>query len=81
MTEEEVFNEIQRIAIENDLELTPNAMKIARFRARANIPISLCPCEQEATDRGCLGKKCWEEIKTNGVCLCNCFRSKNENKA
>jgi S1-C subfamily serine protease len=64
------------IAKENNLELSDKAEAIARFRARADIPLSVCPCEQGATGRGCIGPKCWDEINKFGVCLCNCFKKK-----
>lgn len=68
---------LNKIAKDNNLELTENAFNIARFRARTQLPMDKCPCEQQATDRGCIGSKCWEEINRDGVCLCNCFRKVN----
>ena len=76
MTEDDFYLCLKQIAKENDLELTDKAEAIARFRARADIPLSVCPCEQGATDRGCIGPKCWDEINKFGVCLCNCFKKK-----
>ena len=73
---EDYIAELERIARENNLELTENAYNIARFRARVGIPMDKCPCEQQATDRGCIGSKCWEEINQTGKCLCNCFRKR-----
>lgn len=67
---------LEKIAKENNLKLTDNAVNIARFRARADIDISECPCERQAKDRGCIGPKCWEEINRDGKCLCNCFSKK-----
>lgn len=69
---------IDRIVKENNLELTENSYNIAKFRARTQLPMDKCPCEQQATDRGCIGTKCWEEIKKDGRCLCNCFKKKGE---
>ena len=68
---------LNKIAKDNNLELTENAFNIARFRARTQLPMDKCPCEQQATDRGCIGSKCWEEINRDGKCLCNCFRRVN----
>lgn len=68
---------LQKIAQDNNLELTENAHNIARFRARTQLDMERCPCEQGATDRGCIGSKCWEEINRDNVCLCNCFRRVN----
>lgn len=77
MTLDEYMVLLQKLAKENNLELTENAHNIARFRARTQLPMDKCPCEQQATDRGCIGSKCWEEINRDGKCLCNCFRKVN----
>lgn len=74
MTLDEYENEMKKLAKENNLELTENAHNIARFRERTQLPMGKCPCEQSATDRGCIGSKCWQEINEQGVCLCNCFK-------
>lgn len=70
---------LTKAAKDANLELTENAHNIARFRAMAGIDMDKCPCERDATDRGCIGPKCWEEIKRDGRCLCNCFRRKHDN--
>lgn len=70
------LQELKRIAEDNNLELTENAPKIAKFREKHNISLSVCPCEQSDTDRGCIGKKCWEELRKDGICLCHCFKVK-----
>lgn len=76
-TIDEYVEIIEKIARENDLGLTDNVDNIARFRARTQMPMEKCPCEPNATDRGCIGKKCWDEIKKDGVCHCNLFRRAN----
>lgn len=73
MSTERVYEELQRIARDNGLKLTNNAYNIAKFRARIDLPMNKCPCEQFATDRGCIGPKCWEEINKDEECLCRCF--------
>lgn len=77
MTIDEYMDLLDKIAFENNLELTENAFNIARFRARTQMPMEKCPCEPNATNRGCIGDKCWDEIKKDGVCHCNCFRRGN----
>lgn len=77
-TEDEIYYEMKRIATANNLVLTDNAVKIARFRARKGLEMSKCPCEQNALDRGCIGPKCWEEINRDGICLCQCFKRNND---
>ena len=69
---------IEKILKENNLEPTENTYNIARFRARTQLPMDKCPCEQQATDRGCIGSRCWEEIKKEGRCFCNCFKKKGD---
>lgn len=76
MTIDEYMDLLDKIATENNLDLTDNAFNIARFRARTQLPISVCPCEQGAKNRGCIGEKCWDEINKDGKCLCNCFRKR-----
>lgn len=79
MNAEEYMNEMKLIAEEQGYELTENAEKIAKFRARANVPLSVCPCDKDspAPYRGCVGFICADEIKEKGVCKCNCFRRKD----
>ena len=76
MNVDEIMNEMKLIAEEQGYKLTENAEKIAKFRAMANIPLSICPCDKEnpAPYRGCVGIICENEIKTYGVCKCNCFK-------
>lgn len=76
MNPDEYESTMRMIARSNNLELTDNAYKIARFRAMAQIPMNKCPCEQSAKDRGCIGPKCWEELNRDGICLCRCFKRK-----
>ena len=74
MTEDEIYNALQRLAKDNNVELTENAIKIARFRARADIPLNVCPCEQNNKNRGCISPLCMMEIQTLGKCHCQCFK-------
>ena len=68
---------LSKIAKENNLELTDNAEKIARFRVRTQMPMEKCPCSPMDSSRGCIGPKCWEELNTDGICHCSCFRKVN----
>ena len=65
MNADEIMNELKLIAEEQGYELTDNAEKIEKFRARANIPLSVCPCAKDvpAPYRGCVGHICKEEIE------------------
>lgn len=78
MTKDEILAEMKLIAEENGVELTENAEKIASFRARAKIPLNVCPCAKDvpAPYRGCIGYICMDEIKNFGVCKCNCFQKR-----
>ena len=76
MTVEEIEQAVSKLAKENDLELTENAHKVCAFRARADIPLSVCPCARADKERYCISQKCMEDINTIGVCHCNCYRKK-----
>lgn len=80
MNAEEILQEMKLIAEENGYELTENAEKIAKFRARADIPMNLCPCDIKNPYRGCVGIKCHIEIKEEGECHCRCFRRVDKDK-
>ena len=74
MTEDEYEIAIKNKAKEFGVELTENAYKIARFRARADITMDKCPCSQNDPERYCISKKCMDDIMTTGKCHCQCFR-------
>ena len=74
MNQDDIYLELQRLAKENNVELTDNAVNIARFRARAGIPLDKCPCSPLDKDRGCISKKCLNEINMFDTCHCRCFR-------
>ena len=76
MSQDEIYIQLQKLAKENNVELTDNAVNIARFRARAAIPLDKCPCSPLDKERGCISKKCMDEIKTVGICHCQCYRRK-----
>ena len=76
MSQDEIYIKLQKLAKENDVEITDNAVNIARFRARAAIPLDKCPCSPLDKERGCISKKCLDEIKTIGTCHCQCYRRK-----
>ena len=76
MNADEIMNELKLIAEEQGYELTENAEKIAKFRARTGLPMNKCPCDPNNPYRGFVGSLCRQELKTSGVCHCNCFRSR-----
>lgn len=79
MTEAERIYEIMKtLAAQNNVVMTDNALKIAEFRAKRNIPIEKCPCDVKDSDRGCISRKCLSEINETGVCHCNCFKKCGE---
>ena len=78
MTVEEIELAVSKLAKENGLELTENAYKICSFRARADIPLSVCPCARADKERFCISKKCMDDINNLGVCHCNCFKKRGE---
>ena len=78
MTVEEIEQEVSKLAKENGLELTENAHKVCAFRARADIPLSVCPCARADKERYCISPKCMEDIKTVGECHCRVFAKRGE---
>ena len=74
MTQEEYEQIIAKMAHEYGVELTENAPKIAKFRARAGITMNKCPCSPNDEERYCISEKCMAEIMTEGHCHCNCYR-------
>lgn len=74
MNQDDIYLELQRLAKENNVELTDNAVNIARFRARANIPFSVCPCCRGDTSRYCISEQCLKDIEKFNECGCRCYR-------
>ena len=73
MEADDILLEMKLIAEEQGYELTENAEKIAKFRARTGLPMNLCPCDKDNPYRGCVGSLCKKEIKEEGICHCRCF--------
>lgn len=69
-----MYEEMVNIAKANGLEITENTYKIAAFRERTKMPIHRCPCAPLDDDRGCIGKKCWAELNSAGICHCGAYR-------
>jgi len=70
---EDILLELKLIAEENGYELTENAEKIAKFRARANIDLGKCVCDPKNPYRGCISNLCRKEIEEEKICHCRCF--------
>lgn len=68
-----IWKSIQQIAKEYKVDLTESAYKVAKARAYMGCPLSVCICDQNDRDRGCISAKCLKEITENGVCHCNVF--------
>lgn len=78
MIVEEIEREVSKLAEQNGLELTENAHKVCSFRARAEIPLSICPCARADKERYCISKKCMDDIEAYGVCHCQVFKKKGK---
>lgn len=74
MNQDDIYLELQRLAKENNVELTENAVNIARFRARVGIPLSQCPCARGDASRFCISEQCLKDIETFNECHCRVFR-------
>ena len=70
------IEEMRSIAKKYNVELTDNAPKIARARVLTDCPLSLCICDRNDLERGCISPKCMKEIEEEGICHCKCFRKK-----
>ena len=76
MNQDDIYLELQRLAKENNVELTDNAVNIARFRARAGIPLDKCACCKLDTTKYCISERCMHDINFIGECGCRCFKKK-----
>lgn len=74
MNEDNIYIELKKLADANGYQLTENAIKICAFRARADIPLSKCPCSQNDPNRYCISEKCKEDIEMHNLCHCHCFQ-------
>ena len=70
---EEIKEIMLKLAEERGVTPSSSMDKIANFRARQNIPISICPCSPNDKERGCVSDKCYKEILENGTCHCKAF--------
>lgn len=77
-TEQEMELKMLDLAEEFEVEPTENLPKIAKVRVKLGLPITVCPCAKNDTDRGCISAKCFTEIVENGTCHCRAFKKKGE---
>lgn len=74
MTKDEILSEMKLIAEENCVDLTENAEKIASFRAKSGLPLSVCPCSKDDRTRYCISKQCKKDIENLNTCHCRAFK-------
>lgn len=74
MNADEVLKEMRTIAEENGYELTENAEKIAKFRAKRGLDLGRCVCDPKNPYKGCISNLCRKEIEEEKICHCHCFR-------
>ena len=72
-----MYNKMVLLAKKHNVEITENAVKIANFRERVGMSITVCPCAKGDPDRGCISEKCLHEIETTGCCHCGAFRRRD----
>lgn len=79
MNADDILLEMKTLATAHNVELTDNAVNIAKFRARSGLPMDRCPCHPgvPAPERGCIGSLCLHEIETLGQCCCRAFRRRD----
>lgn len=73
MNADDILLEMKKLAQDNGVELTDNAVNIARFRARANIPLSVCPCCRGDKTRFCISEQCKKDIEMFNECHCRAY--------
>ena len=76
MNPDYILQEMKKLAQDNNVDLTDNAVNIARFRARTGLPLSKCPCSPTDPARGCISEKCMHEIQMFNECHCRCYRKR-----
>lgn len=75
MSEEQIKEELKKIAKENNYTLTDNVDKIikAKLRFFGEENWRNCPCVRDGK-HACLSETCIEQIESKGVCHCNLFK-------
>lgn len=69
------LNKIKDMADKYGYTLTDNAPKIAKVKERFFTADEWyrCPCDPDS-DRYCISDRCKQEIETDGVCHCHCYK-------
>ena len=74
------YQELLNIANRNGLKLSETAYRIANYRQKVDLPLTICACYAHDKRRGCkykdgrdIKKKCMTEILKDNRCACGCF--------
>lgn len=72
MNEQEILENMVKIADELNFGLDTNAIKIAKLKSRMD-DWKRCPCDKNNPDRYCGSKLCQEDTINDGYCHCHCM--------
>ena len=72
MNEQEILENMVKIADELNFGLDTNAIKIAKLKSRMD-DWKRCPCDKNNPDRYCGSKLCQEDTIKDGYCHCHCM--------
>jgi len=72
MNEQEILENMVKIADELNFGLDTNAIKIAKLKSRMD-DWKRCPCDKNNPDRYCGSKLCQQDTINDGYCHCHCM--------
>jgi len=72
MNEQEILENMVKIADELNFGLDTNSIKIAKLKSRMD-DWKRCPCDKNNTERFCGSDLCKEDTIREGYCHCHCM--------
>ena len=78
MNEQEILENMVKIADELNFGLDTNSIKIAKLKSRMD-DWKRCPCDKDNTERFCGSKLCQDDTIRDGYCHCHSFFKLNNN--
>ncbi len=87
LTEEEILQKMTEAGAKHGFVTNENGIKIARAKKRMFVDTvsdeeytgeewKRCPCDGNNPARFCVSDLCQSDVRTKGVCHCNCHRLK-----
>lgn len=72
MNEQEILENMIKIADELNFGLDSNAIKIAKLKSRMD-DWRCCPCDKKNPDRFCGSELCISDVNRDSRCHCGCY--------